>query len=118
MNTALPAAVHRVTLSDSLLQLHVEESQLLPALFFQNFVEDSRVEIVHSVSSLQQEVVSHRLQVLQQPEGKNMVNPKCFSKQVYRKRQGFFCSISPVVFFQSSHEVPTALNVSPFNMWV
>lgn len=66
--SALPAAVLRVALSHSLLQLHVEERQLLPALLLQNLVKDGGVEVIHGVTRLQQEIVSHGLEVSQEPE--------------------------------------------------
>ena len=58
---AVPAAVLRVALPHRLLQLSVEEGQLLPALLLQHTLEDGRVEVVHGVPGLQQEVVSHCL---------------------------------------------------------
>lgn len=119
---AVPAAVLWVALSNSLLQLHVEECQLLPALLLQNFVKDGCVEIIHSIPSLQQEVVSHGLQVPKKPKIKKKkrgLGINVLQNYIMRfMHKGFSCRISPVVFLQGSHEVPTAFNVSPLNMWI
>lgn len=101
-NAALPAAVLRVALSHSLLQLHVEERQLLPALLFQNLVEDGGVEVIHGVSCLQQEVVPHGLEVSQEPDrGKDGV-----------RLRGWCWSLNDLTFAAS----PQLLNLtcSPF----
>lgn len=66
--SVVPAAVLRVALPDCFLQLNVEVRQLLPALLLLHLVEYGRVKVVHGVSSFQQEVVPHGLEVLQQPE--------------------------------------------------
>lgn len=65
---AVPAAVLWVALSNSLLKLHIKKCQLLPALLLQNFVKDGCIEIIHRIPSLQQEVVSHGLQVPKKPK--------------------------------------------------
>lgn len=65
---AVPAAVLWVALSHCLLQLHIEKGQLLPALLLLHLVKDGRVEVIHGVSCLQQEVVPHGLEIFQQPE--------------------------------------------------
>lgn len=63
----VPAAVFRVALSNRLLQLNVEKRQLLPALLLLHLVKDGRVKVIHGVSSFQEEVVPHSLEVFQQP---------------------------------------------------
>lgn len=65
---AVPATVLWVALPDCLLQLNVEERQLLPALLLLYLVKYGCVKVIHGVSSFQQEVVSHGLKVLQEPE--------------------------------------------------
>jgi len=110
---AVPAAVLGVALSHCLLQLPVEEGQLLPALLLLRLVKDGRVEVVHGVSGLQQEVVPHRLQVAQQPEGEAELLRSPARRHTERAGPH-----SPVVLLQSPHEVPAALDVAPLDVRV
>lgn len=119
-HNVVPAAVLRVALSNCLLQLNVEKGRLLPTLLFLHFIKNGCVEVVHSVSSLQQEVVPHGLEVFQQP-----VEAVCDSNHLYAdKKLEKFSLVKPqkwrllVVFFQGLHEVPAALDVPPLDVGV